>query len=119
MFENFEPAKSAAAVPTDWLTYLGVIAISFFGGLVSFFEKKEEKFSWISLFAHSLSAVFAGFLTYLGCQYMHITGPLVGIVCALAGHFGTPALLAFAAKLKIVQNVLEKEGLEKNGDKKQ
>jgi hypothetical protein len=92
--------------------------ISIWGGLVSFFEKKE-KFSWVSLFAHLSSSSFAGWMTFLGCQYAHISGPLVGIFCGVAAHMGTPALLKLASKFKIVREVLKAEGLDENGDKKQ
>jgi hypothetical protein len=101
--EPKEPFITAGIV-----TYLWVIGVSLWGGLVSYFDKKE-KFSWVSLFAHLSSSSFAGLMTFFLCQYGHVPGPLTGVLCGVAAHMGTPALL----KMKIIKQFLDKEMDEK------
>lgn len=107
MFENLDSTKDQI-LHSDWLTYLGVMAVSFWGGVTSYFEKKEP-FCWRNMFAHLSSSSFAGLLTFMACEYAHISGPLTGVLCGVAAHMGTPALIALAMKLKIVRDVLGKE----------
>jgi hypothetical protein len=88
-------------------TYLWVMGVSVWGGLVDYFEKREakkESFSLGKLFAHLLSASFAGLMTFYLCQYGNVPEPLTGVLCGVAAHMGTPALL----KMKIIQSFLEK-----------
>lgn len=92
-------------IDSEWLTYLWVFGVSLWGGLVSFFERKNEPFSWVRLFAHLLSSSFAGMMTFYICQYGHIAEPLTGALCGVAAHMGTPALL----RMKIIKQFLEKE----------
>lgn len=91
-----------------WFTYLWVIGVSLWGGMVSFFEKKGEPFSWVRLFAHLSSSSFAGLMTFYVCQYGNVPEPLIGVFCGVAAHMGTPALL----KLKIVRQFFEKDSKE-------
>lgn len=88
-----------------WVTYLWVIGVSLWGGVVSFFEKKDQPFSWVRLFAHLSSSSFAGLMTFYICQYGHVPEPLMGVFCGVAAHMGTPALL----RMKIIKQFLEKD----------
>lgn len=88
-----------------WFTYLWVVGVSLWGGLVSFFEKKGEPFSWRRLFAHLLSSSFAGMMTFYICQAGSVSGPLTGVFCGVAAHMGTPALL----RMKVVRQFFEKD----------
>lgn len=106
MIDNVGQHKDSFVHGSGWLPYLGVVAISLWGGLVSYFEKKT-KFSWLTLFAHLLSSSFAGMMTYFACESAGISGPLTGVVIGVASHMGTPAMIRLAMKLKIVRNVLE------------
>lgn len=103
MFEQIDTDK---VLHSWWLPYLGVLTISFWGGMVRFLESKEA-FSWKNLIAQLSSSSFAGMLTFLACQYANINGPLTGVLCGICAHMGTPALIALAMKLKIVRNALE------------
>jgi hypothetical protein len=107
MLENFTSHKGVPdlILNSEWLTYLGVIAVSTWGGIVKYIGN-GSKFTWSSLFAQILSSSFAGMMTLLACQYSGVTGPLVGVLCGLAGHLGTPALIAMAMKLKVVRELL-------------
>ena len=105
MIDNLEP-KDGLFFGYGWLTYLGVLVISFWGGIVSYMNR-QITFSWVSLVAHLLSASFAGLMTFFACEYAHITGPLVGVLCGVASHMGTPALIALFMKMPVVKGFFE------------
>ena len=86
------------------LTYVWVVGVSLWGGLVSFLEKKDP-FSWIRLFAHLMSSSFAGLMTFYLCQAGSVPEPLTGALCGVAAHMGTPALL----KMKVIRQFLDKD----------
>ena len=110
MFENVDPHKGQEFFAnSEWLTYLMVLGISIWGGAVSYFER-GRKFSWRTFIAQISSSSFAGLMVLYSCQYAGIKGPLIGVLCGVAGHMGTPALIKLAMKLKIVRDALgEKE----------
>lgn len=89
---------------SGYLTYAWVVGVSLWGGLVSYFEKKEP-FAWLHLFAHLLSSSFAGLMTYYLCQAGSVPEPLTGVFCGVAAHMGTPALL----KIKVIRQFFEKD----------
>lgn len=91
-----------------WFTYLWVIGISLWGGVVSFFEKRDEPFTWVRFFAHLSSSSFAGLMTYYVCQYGNVPDPLTGVFCGVAAHMGTPALL----RMKVIKQFLESNKVE-------
>ena len=84
--------------------------ISTWGGVVHYLnDKSKTPFSWRDLMANLLSSSFAGVVTFLACQYAHVPGPLTGVLCAVAGHMGTPALIQLSMRLKVVRNFLVTE----------
>lgn len=93
-------------------TYLWVMGVSIWGGLVSYAEKKEP-FHLVRLLAHLSSSSFAGLMTFYLCQFGNVPEPLTGVFCGVAAHMGTPALL----KMKIVRQFLEKGGIDKDDEK--
>lgn len=90
---------------SGWFSYLWVMGISLWGGVVSFFEKKGDPFTWGRLIAHLSSASFAGLMTFYICQYSNVPEPLTGAFCGVAAHLGTPALL----RLKVIRQFFDKE----------
>jgi hypothetical protein len=88
------------------MIYLWVIGLSLWGGVVSYFEKKE-KFNWLNFLAHLSSSGFAGLMVFMGCDYAGITGPLQGVLCGFGGYVGTNTLVRLAMRLRVVRNVLE------------
>jgi hypothetical protein len=84
------------------VTYAWVIGISLWGGIVSYFDKKEP-FNMVRLIAHLSSSSFAGLMTFFLCQYGNMPGPLTGVLCGVAAHMGTPALIKLAMRLKYVR----------------
>lgn len=106
MLDNLESHKDSLLFNSGWVTYVWVVAISIWGGIVSYFGK-NVKFTWASLVAQLSSSSFAGLMTAFACQYAGISGPLMGVFCGVAAHMGTPALINLAMKLKFVRNLLD------------
>lgn len=82
------------------------MVVSIWGGLVSYFEKRE-KFSWVGLAAQLLSSSFAGMMTALVCQYANLPTPLIGALSGVAAYMGTPAMVKLARKLKWVRELMD------------
>lgn len=106
MLEQLHTPKSTDFMSGGWLTYAGVVGISIWGG-VTHYLSTGVPFTWRSLTAQLMSSSFAGMMTFFGCQYAGISGPLTGVLCGVAAHMGTPALIALAMRLKIVRQALE------------
>lgn len=96
---------------SEWITYLWVFGMSIWGGMVSFFDSKEQ-FSWVRLAAHLTSSSFAGMMMFYLCQYMHVPEPLTGMACGVAAHMGTSALVKLLMKSKALKSVFESEDKE-------
>lgn len=112
MLDNVDPQKgSEMFFTTSWLTYCWVLAISIWGGLVAY-TSKREKFSWAGLVAQLTSSSFAGLMTSFACQYAGISGPLMGVLCGVAAHMGTPAFIKLAMRFKPIKDLLETKAEE-------
>lgn len=98
---------------SEMWTFLWVFGVSLWGGIVSYFERKEP-FSWRRLLVHSCSASFAGMMTYFVCQAGNVPGALTGAICGLAAHMGTPALVSALKRLPLIKNVIDLENKEDN-----
>lgn len=100
-------AQEHVSSVSSWLnnnevvTYLWVAGTTFWGGVVSYFDKNEP-FKWRNFIAHLSSAAFASFMVALLCQASNITGPLMGVLCGIAAHMGTPAIIKLLKKNKSV-----------------
>lgn len=98
------------------LTYAWVVGVSIWGGLVSYFEKKEKFAIW-NLVGHLASSSFAGLLTFFACHEAGLSGPITGICCGIAAHMGTPALINLAMKLRVVKNFFDPSATEDKKEK--
>lgn len=91
----------------SWLTdneavaYLWVAGTTFWGGLVSYFDKNEP-FQWRNFIAHLSSAAFASLMVALLCQATNVNGPIMGVLCGVAAHMGTPGIMKLLKKNKTV-----------------
>ena len=98
---------------SELLTYLWVLGVSTWGGLVSYFDERSTKesetgetvkFSFTKLMVRISSAAFAGLITMYLCQWSNLPTPLTGALVGIASHLGTPAFM----KLKFIKNLLDK-----------
>lgn len=92
----------------DWLsnnevvTYLWVVGTTFWGAVVSYFDK-QEPFTLRNFFAHISSAAFASLMVALAYQASGAPpGPMMGVLCGIAAHMGTPAIIKLLKKNKSV-----------------
>jgi len=100
--EFFAVALKDSVFNSELITYLWVMGVSIWGGLVSFFNKGGP-FSWRKLFMHLSSSSFAGLMTFFLCQEANISGPLTGVFCGVAAHMGTSALVNLLMKSKTLK----------------
>lgn len=112
MFEHASESKDPLFSAGGWLTYIGVAAVSLWGGVVSYLSKMET-FSWRRFIAHLSSSSFAGFMAYFACEWAGIHGPLLGVICGVAAHMGTPAIIRLAMRSQIIRNLLAEEFKER------
>lgn len=98
---------------SEILTYVWVLGVSTWGGVVSYFDEKSTKesetgspvnFSIAKLLVRISSAAFAGLITMYLCQWSNLPTPLTGALVGIAAHLGTPAFM----KLKVIRNLLDK-----------
>ncbi|WP_232416275.1 phage holin family protein [Methyloversatilis universalis] len=89
----------------DWLTLLLMVAIALWGGVVSYLRylAKGARFSFWFCVSHISSAGLAGFCVALLCQDNHVSMPLTGVACAIAGHMG-------AELIKIIEDRVRARG---------
>lgn len=86
---------------TQWLTFLWVIGLASWGGVVSYLyrvEKNKLVFSIFRLSAEMTTAAFVGVITYLLCSAAHISPETTAAFVGLSGHMGTRALFILEKK---------------------
>lgn len=86
----------------DWLALLLMVAIALWGGVVSYLRHlaKGAQFRiWFCIW-HISSAGLAGFVVALLCQEKHLSVPLTGVACAIAGHMGAELIKIFEDKMR-------------------
>jgi hypothetical protein len=101
-----KPADFISGINSETATYLWVAALSLWGGIVSYFDKMQV-FSWVRLFAHLMSSSFAGMMTFMLCQSANIHGPMAGVLCGVAAHMGTTALIRLLMKNPTIKQFFE------------
>jgi len=86
----------------DWLALLLMVVIALWGGVVSYLRHlaKGAQFRiWFCIW-HISSAGLSGFCVALLCQEKHISVPLTGVACAIAGHMGSELIKIFEYKIR-------------------
>jgi ABC-type Fe3+-siderophore transport system permease subunit len=94
-------------------TYLWVAGATFWGAVVSYFDKAQH-FNWRKLFAHFSSSAFAGLMTFLLCKASQIDGPLMGVLCGIAAYMGTPAIIKLLMRHKAIKAFFDTEEEKKS-----
>lgn len=99
MNEELKQVADAAKDPAvyGWLTYLWVVVVSGWGGLVRFMNslrdsKETTRAALLTLAAGLITSTFVGVLTFWLCELADFQ-PLSTAVCvAVTGHMGAEAL---------------------------
>lgn len=81
------------------ITYLWVIGVSSFGGIVSWWNKRRDgqarPYNVAELLGEILTSALVGLVTFWLCEYESMPGLLQAPLIAIAGHMGTRALFLF------------------------
>lgn len=76
------------------VTYLFVIGLACFGGLVKYLNTATE-FKLVRLLIDVISSGFTGLLTFWLCEFLHISGSLSAVLIATSGLLGSRAWKEF------------------------
>lgn len=76
---------------TSLTTYIWVIGLACFGGMVKYLNNPGE-FRILVLLRDLVTAGFAGLLTFWMCEWTNILGPLSAVLIATSGLMGTRVL---------------------------
>lgn len=80
---------------SQWLSWIWVIALSGWGGAVSYFHKVDKysiKFSFVKFAMEIATSAFVGVLTFLLCDAANLSWEITAAMVGVAGHMGTRAL---------------------------
>ncbi len=87
-----------------WLTYLFVVFISSWGGLVNIIQRyrlsKERRFNLIEIVGELTISAFAGMIVYYFCTWIKLDGNLMAGIVGLAGHMGSRVIYMLEQVLK-------------------
>jgi hypothetical protein len=95
------PAEQTAKTPFNvaWLTYLWVLLLSIWGGVVSYISKVRSgqcsRFNLTELIGDITTSGFVGLLTFWLCQATHLNEWVTAVFIGISGHMGARALLKF------------------------
>jgi len=84
--------------PTNYqlLTYLWVVGLSAWGGVVSFIRKikrgEARAFNFIELIGEICTSAFAGIITFYLCESAGFTGVMTAAFVGISGHMGSRAI---------------------------
>jgi len=90
-----EPPKSP--IGYELLTYLWVIFLSCFGGVVRYLRATNaiNKFSLFQFLKEIVISGFVGLVTFFLCESAHIDQTLSAAFIAISGHMGSRAIFLF------------------------
>ena len=78
------------------VTYLGVLVVSGWGGVVSWLQRRRSgstrPFSLIELIGEVATASFCGLIAFWLCQEAHLSKYLTAAITGVAGHMGSRGL---------------------------
>ena len=82
-----------------WITYVWVMLLSTWGGLVSWIRKRREgvarPFNAMELIGELVTSAFAGVMTFLLCELSGTPPLLTAALVGISGHMGSRVIFAF------------------------
>jgi len=91
------PEKDPSNYPL--LTYLWVVAIASWGGIVSFYRKTKaghtRPFNIVELVGEVTTSAFVGVLTFWMCESAGVNALLSAALIGISGHMGSRAIWQF------------------------
>ena len=86
------------------ITYLWVMGLAMWGGIVSFMRKVREgvvhRFSIVELVGELVTAGFIGVITFWLCEWADMPPLLSAAFVGISGHMGSRAIFQFEGFLK-------------------
>jgi hypothetical protein len=88
----------------SWLTYLWVVGLSAWGGVVSWLRKKEFGQTWRQTAAQvaieMIVSTFVGLITFVLCHIAELSLLWTIVLVAISGHAGAKALTQYETFLE-------------------
>ena len=87
--------------PTNYslLTYIWVLALSVWGGVVNFIQRvkqgESQRWSITELFGEIVISAFAGIITFYLCEASQIDPLITAALVGISGHMGSRAIFLF------------------------
>ena len=96
MQDDAEAARAAGGAIADLWTYLAVVAVSGWGGVVSWIQRRRtgqaRPFSFVELVGEVATASFCGLIAFWLCQEAGLSKYATAAVTGVAGHMGSRGL---------------------------
>lgn len=92
----------------QFLTYIWVIGLASWGGIVGYVRKLKNghsRFSFAELVGELFISAFVGVVTFFMCAAAKIDPILSAVFIAITGHMGSRAILIFE---RIIQSKIDK-----------
>lgn len=106
MSDEVKAAHDAAGPAAySWITYLWVVCLAAWGGLVRFLnDVRKDPRGWQDAIAHLaiglVTSVFVGVITFFLCEAMHVNQLLTAAMVAATGHMGAEGIKVFEQGIK-------------------
>lgn len=107
MNEEINQAITIAKDPTSysWVTYLWVMLLSAWGGMVKFLNNLRDKRvslkeATLDLVVGMVTSVFVGVVTFYICEATNVSALWSAVCIAIAGHMGAELIRFFQDRLK-------------------
>lgn len=102
MLDPSQIPKDPASIP--WITYLWVVGLSAWGGLVSFYSKTRRGVSraWniTELVGELATSALSGVITFYLCEYSGTPPLLSAALIAISGHMGSRLIFMVESRLE-------------------
>ena len=96
MQDDAEAARAAGGAIADFWTYLAVVAVSGWGGVVAWIQRRRtgqaRPFSFVELIGEVATASFCGLIAFWLCQEAQLSKYATAAITGVAGHLGSRGL---------------------------
>ena len=108
---GLHPKHGGGPLDYEWVTYIWVTVLSFWGGLASYIRKVREgasRFNLMEIFGELVVSGFSGVMTFYVCEATGSPEVLTAVAVGISGHMG-------ARIITMIENwVTNKIGLPKD-----
>lgn len=98
------------------LTYLWVLGLSAWGGIISFLRKKRageaRPFNFAEMIGEIMTSAFSGVLTFWLCESAGMDSLMTAVLVGISGHMGSRALF------QLERLIEERVGIKRGGEQR-